>query len=379
MRPRKVRVLHDGKEFYLLDTGRNERSRVLTLIKKCDRELADGAPVVVTDQGDYVAVARWRGGEIAVETGNEELREPFAKIVTRYLDEFRTGRARTGITPWYFLSVDRKALFGVSKAQPYGLAVEIYSDAKTAARAAATRQSIEGRTITVEETGDLSDFLEARAAEGFAGGILDDRDPIYFCADSAGNPKFLKLTLDPESGEIEHFLLDDLGNWKLYEGQEEIVAEIEIDQDAFDEHMVDRLGSTPFLGYHEGIRFHRFVRKEPGADPNGLVLVHCEEDGEGDLVCPIFHDLELAEAFREEHVQEPVDLVPIDDLAGFLDAAQREGRAVRVQPHGHRARGGVMWTKDGTIYLESFSGMWSSRDGHDFSLLPLPEPGGDVE
>jgi hypothetical protein len=38
-----------------------------------------------------------------------------------------------------------------------------------------------------------------------------------------------------------------------------------------------------------------------------------------------------------------------------------------------------MWTKDGTIYLDSFSGMWSSRDGHDFSLLPLEEPGGDVE
>jgi hypothetical protein len=361
VRPRKIRVLHDGKEYHLLDSGQGRRSRTLTLIRR--REPGDGeeAQTFATDLGECVALASWRQGEIAVEPGHEDLREPFGRIVARYLEEFRTGRARDGAKTCFFLTVDRQPLYTLDRSQPHGIAVLIFADRKDARRAAEARRGIESRPIEVEESGDLADFLAARAAEGFCGALLDERHPIYFLGDSDGNIRFLKVGCDPESGEIQHHLLDERGEWRIYDGEQELT--LEIDQELLDDHMTERLGEVPFLGFHDRVTMYR-LRRRSGDD--GPVVVHLDDEDEAP-VCPLFHDVEGAETFLAEHLIEDCELVAVDDLAAFTAGARAVGAVVRVEPDAHRARGAVMWQSNGALVLDSFSGVWVSHDGgHSF-------------
>lgn len=362
MRSRRVRILHDGQEFYLLDTGHGARSRVLTLIRKHDDNEDTTAPRLATDLGVCVAIASWRQGEVAVEAGFESLRDPFAKICERYLEEFRIGKQRSRETEHFILTVDRQPLFTLAKPHPSGLAVLVFSDRSAAKKAAADRVGIESRPIELEECGDLADFLTARFAEGYAGAMLDDRDPIFFMQESNGQPRFLKIAPDPESGDMEHYLLGEGSHWNLYEGAESIT--IDLDPDDQDTLMIERLGEIPFLGFYEGIRF---LAPRVRSAPDGLVLVHCEDESDSAPVCPIFHDHEHAEEFVAEHVLEPNDLVPIDDLMAFVTEVSAAGRAVRIEPGNHRARSAVLWKSGDSILLDSFSGMWRSRDGVVFT------------
>jgi len=364
--PRKVRFLHDGLEFFLVDGGREAGSRILTLLRRCEDPPPEGAVLVTTDLGPCESVAVWRDGAIELESRFEELREPFEKLVTRYLSEFRTGRPRPGAEPYYFLTIDNAPLFELTMALPYGLSVLIYTEQKAAENAATLRSGTGGRAIVVEQTGDLADFLEARIAEGFAGAWLDERDPVFPCRDSAGHPRFLRVSLSGTDGEIEHHLLEDGGRFRTYEGQEDIETEIDIDVDRHDEFMRERLGDIPFLGYFEGIRFHRPA--SPAA-PNDPVFVQCDEDCEGEVVAPIFHDLELGQAFLDEHGLQDHSLETIDDLSAFVADVERRGRVVRIQPGTHRARGGLSWSARGELYLDTFSGLWAARDGVGFARV----------
>lgn len=363
MSPRRVRFLHEGQEYYLVDGGREAGARILTLLRRCADPAPEGVDAIATDLGPCERVAAWRDGEIELAPEHEPLRAPFRDLVARYLAEDRTGRPRDGAEPFYFLTIDGASLFELTPALPYGLAVLVYSTRESADRAARLRSGTGGRDIVVERTGDLADFLEARVREGFAGGWIDDRDPIFPCRDSSGHARFLRVSASDSEDGIEHFLLEDGGRFRVYEGQEELDTEIDIDFDGHDAFMRERLGDVPFFGFFEGIRYYRPASRRA---PEQHVFVACEEDAAGESSAPIFHDLELGEAFLATRGLVDHELVAIDDLVSFVGEVESAGRLVRVQPGTHRARGGQLFRARGSLVLDTFSGMWRSADGVEF-------------
>lgn len=366
MRNRKVRVIHDGEEFYLVDQGRTRASRVITFLKplkSADAASAcDNTARVRTDIGDCRPVANWTEGGLEVEKDCEGLRSAFAGIVERYLEEFRVGRSRQGARTYYFLSIDRLPLYALSSAHPTGLSVLVFSDEEGARAAARQRRSLDGRDIRIESTQNLHDFLCARATDGFAGATLDEKDPLFFCLDASGSPRCLRLTVDEESGRLDHLLLTTDGEWQSYDGEEDLVPEL--DQDVVDRHMLDRLGPIPYLGFCEGAPLLRPVRS---GSAGGLVILPAAEEDHGPPVSPVFADEQLAREFLEEHDLGACELEPVVDLAALIGRADREGAVVQLHPGGHRARSGVLWMADGRVILDSFSGLWSSRDGRSFT------------
>ncbi|MFG0319363.1 MAG: hypothetical protein ACF8XB_18985 [Planctomycetota bacterium JB042] len=365
MRNRRIRILHEGREYFLVDRGRSAKTRALTLLKRVEdeRTAEKGELLVKTDVGLCQAVAHWTAGEARIEKGHESLREAFDKVVGRYLEEFRVGRTRTGTRTYWFLSSRRQALYSLDRSQPAGLVVLLYSGEEAAKEAALARRGIDTPSIAIEPVTDLSDYLEARALEGFAGALLDDRSPIYFCSDPGGSSRFLKIDLDERTGRLEHRLLDADGAWTPYDGEEEIFPDL--DQDVVDDAMRERLGDLPFLGFRDGIVLYRLERK--GA-PGVPATVELADDAATDGVplCPIFHDLDLLESFRAEHDLDDCGPAPVDDLRELAAWCGREGRTLVLHPDGHRARTATLWAHDGRLLLDSFSGIWRSTDGVRF-------------
>ena len=303
-----------------------------------------------------------------MEDGNENLTEAFQGIVERYLEEFRVGRKRTDTRTYHFLSVDRLPLYSLSNAHPTGLAVLVFRNERDAELAAERRQGIDAREIQVEHTQDLHDFLCARATDGFGGALLDERDPIYFCLDELGAPRYLRLAVDEESGRLVHELLRADGEWESYDGEEEITPHL--DQEIVDRHMVDRLGETPFFGYHDNIEF---LRIEDPKNPGSIVSVRSEdEDGDGPAVSPLFHDAELADGWLDDHGLDHCTLASVDDLPAYVEQVANEGCVLQLQPGAHYARSGSIWSTHGRLILDSFSGLWSSIDGRSFHIEAPP-------
>jgi len=365
LRNRKIRILHEGLEYFLVDRGRTRATRVLTLLRRVEDEstCADGALLVKTDVGPCQAVAHWTQGEVRLEKGHEKLAEAFEGVVTRYLEEFRVGRKRPGATPYWFLSSRRRPLFSLERSQPAGLAVLAYSSEAAAKAAAVKRHGIDAPDITIETVTDLVDFLEARAIEGFAGAMLDDRVPIYFCSDPAGAARFLKVDLDERSGRLDHGLLDEDGSWKVYDGEEEIFPDL--DQDIVDEAMVERIGEVPFFGFREGLVLHQLEQKTEPGRPATIELPE-DSDTNGVPLCAVFHDLDLLESFCAEHGFDHLRSAPIDDLTALATWCEREGRTLTLHPEGHRARTATLWKNDNRVLLDSFSGIWRTTDGVAF-------------
>ena len=378
MRNRKIRILHEGNEYYLVDRGRTRASRVITFLKRLEGDAeraADGAVLVKTDVGDCVTIASWTQGELTIDRGRKDLKKALTEILERYLEEFRVGRKRRNAPStdptYYFLSVDKLPLYALSNAHPTGLSALVFTSEEQARKAAEQRRGIEARPIAIEPIGDLFDFLSARATEGFAGATVDEVDPIFFCLDEAGAPSFLRLSLDKQSGRLEHHLLDAEGTWSPYEGEEELTPEF--DQDILDQQMTDRLGDIPFLGFVERMTFYRPVADD---DPEHLVAVPLDpEDGDERVISPLFHDEEAAREFIGEHLTDDHELVETEDIPALCRLAERQGLVVQLHPGSHRARGGTFWMHGEELILDSFSGLWTSTDGADFGKSPSGDHG----
>ena len=366
MRNRRIRILHEGHEYYLVDRGSASSSRVITILKRAEKEEAQGSEAVrvLTDLGDCLAIANWSAGEVHMEPGHEELGPAFQEIVERYLEEFRVGKRAENSRPYFFLSCDGLPLHAFAKAQPAGLSVLVFSSKDAAAAAASSREKQLGAPVKVETIGDLSDFLAARASEGLAGGMLDGLDPIYFCSNDQGEPGYLRVALNESNGSLDYSILGADGLFSAYEGEEELTPEI--DQDLFDQYMVDRLGEIPFVGYDGSAGFQTLANAR---DPETPAAIEPSEEfgSEGRQFTPLFTLPELAREFMDEHGLDDHRVVPVADLKDLAGLAAEDGRMLLLQPGGHRAVSGTLWGNGGTVVLDSFSGFWHSRDGKRFS------------
>jgi len=363
LRNRRIRILHEGHEYFLVDRGQVSSSRVITILKRAEQEEEQGAGAVrvLTDIGDCVAVANWSKGRVRMEPGHESLGPVFREIVERYLEEFRVGKQTENTKRYYFLSRDGLPLYTLSGSQPAGLTVLVFSSEEAAEQTLSELR--EEGPARIEAVGDLTDFLAARATEGLAGALLDGRDPIYFCADENGVPGYLRVALNEDRGDLEYSLLGPDGLWGTYDGEQELTPGD--DQDLFDEYMLERLGDLPFLGHGERTRYQTLAK---GDAPDRPAVIELGEDlgTAGRPFCPIFHDPDQAQTFLEDHGLEGYRLIPVKDLMELAREMSGDDCMLLLQPGGHRAASGALWQSGDRLILDSFSGFWQTRDGRRF-------------
>lgn len=359
--PLKTRILHGEDEYLFVDAPGDDAGPSLLILARPGnaRAVPEGrAPTHQSEHGAWCPIARFDGETLWLAPDppaglDARLRE----MLPRYIDQRRQRVAAAKNSVW-FVEAGGRALHALHPAQPAGLLIRLFSE-EAAARAALAGPGGEG---TVRATGELREFLELRAEEGFAGALLDERELVFFFLDGASRIQFVKVReVEGETGgasNVESELLDDRGRWQPYEGDEEL--ETLFDPDSWDRLMKRALGTIPFLGIGEGLTAWSFQK-----DDEPLVVV--DPDGEnGERILPLFHDVATAEAFRVREKLGRAKLERVADLRAIVCRATEAGAVARLQPGDHRARGGALWCDEAGILLDSFSGLWRSRDGRTF-------------
>jgi hypothetical protein len=373
--PKTMRVLHSGHEYLLLDERRGGQRTITCMVRADDRAFsgATSRTVVLTKLGNWSPIGVWeRDACRPLHSGAEPFLDTLNEIVGRYMEESRRARGRSRRRRFWRALIDSQPVFSMTAAQPHGLAVLVFTS-RAKARLAAKRvvapdaaQSLAGEPAGAElqAVEDLGQFFAEMAEAGFAGAMLDDTDPIYFCTDAEGELHYLRLRFTDE-GEIEECVLRPDDSWAVYDGDPDL--ELYVDQDACDRAMVEHLGAVPFHGFAPGIplfAIHALGDAEPYASSPS------DEDG-GCL--PIFHDLALAEEYLEFNDLSYHELQPVDDLNELLRHAAARHTVVRLHPDGHRARSASLWLSEDQIILDGFSGFWSSSDGGaTYTKCPAP-------
>lgn len=359
--PLKTRILHGEDEYLFVDAPGDDAGPSLLILARPGnaRAVPDGrAPTHQSEHGSWCPIARFDGETLWLAPDppaglDARLRE----MLPRYVEQQRQRIASARNGAWYVVAGGRP-LHALHPAQPAGLLIRVHRE-QAAARAALDELGGEG---AVHPTGELREFLELRAEEGFAGALLDDREIVFFFLDATSRIQFVKVSEaageSDDDSNVESELMDERGNWQPYEGDEEL--DTLFDPDQWDRLMKRALGTIPFLGYGDGLTAWYF---EKGDEP----LVVEDPDGEnGERILPLFHDVATAEAFRAKERLGKATLEPVDDLRAIVCRATDAGAVARLQPGDHRARGGSLWCDEEGILLDSFSGLWRSRDGKTF-------------
>lgn len=325
-------------------------------------EGADQSRVIKTNHGDWIPIALWKGGRFRfLASVSPRIRPDLEAVMNQYLHTRPLATDGKRRKRYYYIDGGNAPAYTISRSHPHGLAVRFFGrkkDADAALKEAADR----GGAPRVRWTNDLKRFLVRAADDGFAGAVLDDREPVYFCLDGADDMVFLRLSLNDEE-EVEESLLQDDGSWKLYEGEGEI--DFFLDQQSADGNMVRLLGEIPFLG-HEKMQHVWTV--EDGRN-RGIPYVLAASEGpfaglaEGDTVV-LFHTQRNAMEFILDRELYAHEAVRVEGLKEFLrDAAERR-LGVLFEPFNHRAAGGVFWLNGEDVILDSFSGFWKlGEDG----------------
>ncbi len=371
--PRKTRILHENDEYLFVEAPGDPLGPSLQIFARTEnlRAVAPGrAPTHQTEHGLWIQIARFDGVELGIAPESPDgLGERVKSILPRYV-EARTARIGEAKHPCWWIVADGRALHGLHPAQPAGALFKLWSSEERA-REVARELGIEA---IVQSTGDLREFLELRAEEGYAGALLDDRDLVFFCLDDQSRLQFLRLApraSDEEESGLETQLLASDGRFVLYEGDEKL--EPLADPDGWDRLLVRLYGTQPFLGYVPGWRC-LVLRKE------GAPVERPDSESEGNQpMIALFHDPAAADDYRSRHGLGRAKIERVTDLVALVRAAQLQGRIVRLQPEDHRLRGGPLWLdKHGALLLLGYCGIWSSRDGIAFERVADEETGPDI-
>jgi hypothetical protein len=361
--PRKTRILHGEDEYLFVDAPGDEAGPVLMILARPDnpRAVAAGMPPThQSEHGQWCPVARFDGETLLLAPDPPAgLAERLHEMLPRYaeLQRQRIAQAKNGC--WYVLA-DGRFLHALHPAQPGGLLLRLFRDEARAQAAIAPLGG--GRALP---TGELREFLELRAEEGFAGALLDDTELVYFFLDEQSHVEFVKVRAVEGGRELESELLDARGRWQFYEGSEELDALN--DPERWDRLMRRVFGPVPFVGAVEPLSWFAFER-----DDQPLTV---EDDSAGAAdgarrIAPLFADAAAAAAWRlRESPDGEVEPVEVADLRGFVARATELGAVVRLAPGDHRGRGGTLWTDETDVLLDSFSGLWRSRDGRSFEPI----------
>lgn len=374
---RTIRVLHDNEEFHLVDEETHEEGRTVTVLVPVDRApppTDESQPVVPTNRGPHVALARWKDGGIeALMNISDKRLGTLEKVLDKYLTDLLRGDGKKGAT-FYYNAVGQDVEFAVSHSHPHGLVIQVYSKKELAEGSALRNSRVEHRLET-RKTNNLCELLTRAANEGYAGAVLDDSDPVYFCVDEDERIRFLKLSQNEEE-EIDEFLLRGDGEWQYR--SDSLDLELYVNQDACDRNMVRFLGEIPFLrdiprggGGDPETEEDLFFTVEESGDPGRLKRFDMEE------ASPSMPDTKIAALFAGRRPaldfmagsRQDFDIVAVTDLREFVRNASRENLVVVLEPGSHRAMTAFLWASDDDVILDSFSGFWKMSDDNTFIRL----------
>jgi hypothetical protein len=374
---RTIRVLHDNEEFHLVDEESHDEGRTVTVLVPVDRAppLTDECqPVVPTNRGPHVALARWKDGDIEplMKISDKRL-GILEKVLDKYLTDLLRGDGEKSAA-FFYNAAGQDVEFAVSHSHPHGLVIQIYSQ-KVLAEGSALRNSRAERRLETRKTNNICELLTRAANEGYAGAVLDDSDPVYFCVDEDDRIRFLKLSQNEEE-EIEEYLLRDNGEWQ--HRSDSLDLELYVNQDACDRNMVRFLGEIPFLrdiprgaGPDDDEGEDIFFTVEESGDPGRLMRFDMEE------ASPSMPDTKIATLFAGRRPaldfmagsRQDFDIVAVTDLKEFVRNASREDLVVVLEPGSHRAMTAFLWASDDDVILDSFSGFWKMSDENTFVRL----------
>ncbi len=346
-------VRHDQREYLLVEGGYNAETRAVILLARPDDPgfPPDPAsqPLRWVHQGLWTPVARWTAAELRIPDERHAGRRDVAQKV---IEEYVAGhRARPAVA--WTARHGTGFVGSLEVALPMGLAVHCHDTEK----AAASEEGAEG----VVPVDNLGMFLTHLVREGYAGALWNGRQPIFFCADENADLQFLRVKPGPAGDRVEMEIVDEKDTWQPYDGAEEI--EFIDNREACDARLVEMLGRKPLVGWPEAGRLYSV-----GPEFGTPVIVTEGEEPDAVPHSVLFTTEAAADAFREDAGAAELKVFPVNDLNAFLTQEELAGCVTSLNPGGHRASSGILWSDGERIVLDSFSGFWKLGPG-GFELL----------
>jgi hypothetical protein len=364
--PRKTRILHGEDEYLFVEAPGDTDGPALLIFARPEnpRAVAPGRqPTHQSEHGLWAAIARFDGEQLLLAPDPPAgLGDRLKTILPKYV-ETRRERIAQAKNNCFWVSAGGNALYALHPAQPGGILLKMWRKREDAERALEDS----GVPGSVQSTGDLREFLELRAEEGFAGVLLDpdlQNDVIFFLLDGDRRLQSMKVSAPAGSDEAESELLDEAGKWQPYEGAGDL--EPLVDAEAWDRLMIRTFDAVPFLGY--GPRWRCFTLIEGGGAHGGEPVTVVDPEGDGkQRMLPLFHDPAAADAFRTRHQLGKSKIEPVENLVELVGREAKQGVLARLHPGDHRARGGTFWLRGDDLLLDGFAGIWRSSDGRSFT------------
>jgi len=337
---------HAGGNYLLVEGGYNHDTRTLTLLAEPGNtafEHSDKANRVLwCDQGEWYPIAQWAVGMVTFqEPGYESQRA----LVDELFERFREEQQELPEIAWAVQGVG--GLLGtLENIMPAGLATKIFSEEEEAAKVAGSDELV---PIT-----SLPNFLTFLAREGYAGGMWNERMPIFFCIDDMGELQFLRVRRTA-AGKMGMDILETNGDWNPYEGAEEI--EFLENREACDDRLVHTVGNEPVIGWPKD---GQLWAVGPRTGTPGRIA--SEED---ELVYGVLFTEEGVAREWIEEVQPTWKVFPVDSVGAFLSHDELQDCGGLLNPGSHRVNSGVLWLDGDRVVLDSYSGFWSLQ-GSEF-------------
>lgn len=374
---RSTRILHNNEEYLIQDNGASTASRRIIFLARPESAASEGGTgqqPIQTNHGVWIPIAKWeRGGITPITDGARRLTPGLKTVLNIYLRRANRTDTKAKRRIYYYVEREGEIDYVISPAHPHGLAVKIFSKKSAALKErmaekeasqlpAAAKESL---PFSVRQTNNLREFLIKAADDGYAGAVLDGKEPLYFCLNPMEHILFLRLSMNDED-EVEEFLLEEDGTWTRYDGEGDL--EFYLDQDRCDLNMVRNLGEIPFIGY-DNLK-HLWTVEEIKLKGSPYILSEKDdpyrEIPESRSVL-LFLKKRSAMEFLLDRGLVHCEGVRIDDLKSFLQTAGRKSLNVLLEPFGHRAASGALWMNGNDIILDSFSGFWILGEGGEFT------------
>jgi len=357
-----------------MDAGTAGEGRTVTILVPPGKSSCESDPppaLITTSEGMRVPAARWRDGRVEplLEMPPERL-DIFKAVIDKYMKDLLEGDTARGAA-FYYNWADNNFQFSLFDSHPHGLVVRVFTRRATAEKIALGHAG-EGKALETRKTNNLCELLTRTANEGYAGAILNDRDPIYFCLDADEIIHFLRLSQDEEE-EIEDSLLMQNGKWNPLPEDGNLV--LYVNQDSCDRTMVRLLGDIPFLIEEGNGSLSTVEDPERPGEPESFEMEGLETSAPGERMAVVFHGRRSTLEFMTGRGSgnpgtADFDVVAVMDIKKLLKAAERENLVVVLEPGGHRARSGVFWLNGEDVILDSFSGLWTLDEEKGFVHLP---------
>jgi hypothetical protein len=335
-------VRHDDREYLLVEGGYNAATRaVILLARPLDTRFPrneEVAPLRWGAQGEWQPVARWTEQELRIP---DPRHEPQRELAVKLIDDYRATRRPRPTVAW---AAEKDGSFAgtLEVSLPMGFAAYVWPTKERAEAGAAG-----GALVPVE---NLAMFFTHLVREGYSGAVWNAEQPVFFCVDEQQDLQFLRIGKSEAGDRVVMEILDTTDAWSGYDGAEEI--EFIDNTEACDARLVAAVGKQPVIGWPKDGRLF-----SAGPEFGAPIVISSGEEQDAVPHAVLFTSEAAATEFIEDAEQE-LKAFPVNDLGKFLTQTELEGCVAALNPGGHRASSGILWSDGERVVLDSFSGFW---------------------